>query len=174
MSHCVSLTLASQVMLSVPLGETGVTGHTSCLAFHYRQVSCCGCVVAECVEGGSESTQIIVFVPVCVCVCVTGDHSLTALAIGKMLGIAGSGQVLTGPEIDRMTDEALGHVAMVCNVFARTSPENKLRIVRVLQVRRVRLGAEARGNACMPPQGSAGCSLCRPVRAWVYCVVGYV
>jgi Ca2+-transporting ATPase len=64
----------------------------------------------------------------------TGDHSLTALAIAKMLGIAGSGIVITGPEIDRMNDEALTAVVLECNVYARASPENKLRIVRALQV----------------------------------------
>jgi magnesium-transporting ATPase (P-type) len=51
-----------------------------------------------------------------------------------MLGIAASGMVITGPEIDRMNDEALTAVVMECNVYARASPENKLRIVRALQV----------------------------------------
>jgi hypothetical protein len=36
-----------------------------------------------------------------------GDHALTGLAIGKMLGIAGNGSVVTGPELDAMTDEQL-------------------------------------------------------------------
>ncbi len=66
--------------------------------------------------------------------CPTGDHALTALAIGRMLGIAGSGVVITGPEIDGTNDEALRHLVVGCNVFARASPENKLRIVRALQV----------------------------------------
>jgi hypothetical protein len=62
-----------------------------------------------------------------------GDHALTGLAIGKMLGIAGNGSVITGPEIDDMDDDALRAVVNNCNVFARASPENKLRIVRALQ-----------------------------------------
>jgi soluble P-type ATPase len=62
-----------------------------------------------------------------------GDHALTGLAIGKMLGIAGNGSVITGPEIDDMDDDALRSVVNNCNVFARASPENKLRIVRALQ-----------------------------------------
>ncbi|KIY92432.1 hypothetical protein MNEG_15531 [Monoraphidium neglectum] len=63
-----------------------------------------------------------------------GDHSLTALAIGRMLNIAGSGLVLTGPEVDRIDDEGLKLVAKECNVFARASPENKLRIASDLVV----------------------------------------
>jgi hypothetical protein len=43
------------------------------------------------------------------CVC-AGDHALTGLAIGKMLGIAGNNTVITGPEIDTMSDERLGMV----------------------------------------------------------------
>ncbi|WIA38354.1 hypothetical protein OEZ86_001687 [Tetradesmus obliquus] len=64
---------------------------------------------------------------------ITGDHALTGLAIGRMLGIAGNGSVITGPELDAMSDEQLRLVAPTCNVFARASPENKLRIVRALQ-----------------------------------------
>ncbi|KAG2483675.1 hypothetical protein HYH03_017478 [Edaphochlamys debaryana] len=67
---------------------------------------------------------------------ITGDHALTALAIGKMLGLAGNGRVITGPELDATNDEALRHLVSDCNVFARTSPENKLRIVQALQANR--------------------------------------
>ena len=65
---------------------------------------------------------------------ITGDHRDTALAIGKMLGIAEEGSItLTGPEVDAMDAEALKKIAPECNIFARASPENKLRIVRALQ-----------------------------------------
>ncbi|GBF96342.1 carbonate dehydratase [Raphidocelis subcapitata] len=67
---------------------------------------------------------------------ITGDHSLTAQAIGRMLGLGGDGQVMTGPEVDRIDDTALRHVVMSCNIYARASPENKLRIVRALQENR--------------------------------------
>jgi hypothetical protein len=63
-----------------------------------------------------------------------GDHSLTALAIGKMLGIQGNNTVFTGPEIDGMEDTELENIVLGCNIYARASPENKLRIVRALQV----------------------------------------
>ncbi|KAG1666905.1 hypothetical protein FOA52_005965 [Chlamydomonas sp. UWO 241] len=64
---------------------------------------------------------------------ITGDHALTGLAIGKMLGIAGNNSVITGPEIDAMSDEQLAGIVNNCNIFARASPENKLRIVKALQ-----------------------------------------
>ena len=41
---------------------------------------------------------------------ITGDHAMTGLAIGKMLGIAGNNNVTTGPEIDAMSDEKLAQV----------------------------------------------------------------
>jgi Ca2+-transporting ATPase len=52
-----------------------------------------------------------------------------------MLGIAGNGMVVTGPELDKLSPDALRALARECNVFARASPENKLKIVRALQVR---------------------------------------
>ena len=64
----------------------------------------------------------------------TGDHPRTARAIAAELGIA-EGEVLTGPELERMGDEeVLAHVARA-SVFARVSPEHKLRLVRALQER---------------------------------------
>lgn len=64
---------------------------------------------------------------------ITGDHALTGLAIGKMLGIGGDNKVITGPEIDAMSDDQLAMVVNTCNIYARASPENKLRIVKALQ-----------------------------------------
>ncbi|KAI8475579.1 MAG: cation transporting ATPase [Monoraphidium minutum] len=61
---------------------------------------------------------------------ITGDHALTGLAIGRMLGIAGDSTVISGPEIDAMDDAKLRAVVNGCNIFARASPDNKLRIER--------------------------------------------
>jgi hypothetical protein len=58
-----------------------------------------------------------------------------------MLGIAGNGIVFTGPELDRLTSDALRALVKECNVFARASPENKLKIVRALQVHTVTASA---------------------------------
>ena len=51
-----------------------------------------------------------------------------------MLDIQGKNTVYTGPEVDAMEDHELEAIVLDCNIFARASPENKLRIVRALQV----------------------------------------
>jgi len=64
---------------------------------------------------------------------ITGDHAATALAIGRDLGIGDGEHALIGQEIEAMTDEELQERARDIEVFARTTPEHKLRLVRVLQ-----------------------------------------
>ncbi|TPE62677.1 HAD-IC family P-type ATPase [Sandaracinobacter neustonicus] len=66
---------------------------------------------------------------------ITGDHKATALAIANQIGLADDPQVATGAEIDALSDEELIPFAAAVSVFARTSPEHKLRIVRALQAR---------------------------------------
>jgi len=66
---------------------------------------------------------------------VTGDHVLTARAIAKMVGIKNHEKVLTGKDLDEIDDEVLHGVVKDVNVYARTSPEHKLRLVRALQSR---------------------------------------
>jgi Ca2+-transporting ATPase len=68
-------------------------------------------------------------------VMITGDHPLTALEIARQLGIAETGRVLTGAEIENMSFDALKSVVDDVPVFARVSPEHKLKIVRALQER---------------------------------------
>lgn len=63
-------------------------------------------------------------------VMITGDHSHTALAIARQVGIASKeSEVLTGTDIDSLTDEQFLNKIKHINVFARVSPENKVRIV---------------------------------------------
>jgi Ca2+-transporting ATPase len=67
-------------------------------------------------------------------VMITGDHKLTATAIGKELGIIEhDNQALSGKEIDALSDEAFLEKIKTINVFARVSPSHKVRIVKALQ-----------------------------------------
>lgn len=64
---------------------------------------------------------------------ITGDHKGTATAIGKQIGLTNPDQVLTGAELDGMDDRTLAAVVPETQIFARTSPEHKLRLVMALQ-----------------------------------------
>ena len=67
---------------------------------------------------------------------ITGDHKVTATAIAKQIGIFGEGDIaLVGPELDAMPDKELDHLIGHIAVFARVSPENKIRIVEAWQRR---------------------------------------
>lgn len=77
--------------------------------------------IAECQQAGIRVKMI------------TGDHQETAMAIGKMLGIGNSGNSITGYELEHMDDTQLRTAAVQFDIFARTSPEHKLRLVKALQ-----------------------------------------
>ena len=65
---------------------------------------------------------------------ITGDHPMTALAIAKEIGIAGKdAEVITGRQLAEMSEEALRECVKTVPVFARVSPEHKLRIVQALR-----------------------------------------
>jgi len=64
---------------------------------------------------------------------ITGDHALTAHSIANEIGIKVQGKVLVGSEISGMTDLELNDAVQNTSVFARVSPEHKLRIVRALR-----------------------------------------
>lgn len=67
-------------------------------------------------------------------VMITGDHVVTASAIAKELGILLEGDMaITGAELDAMTDRELDKVVEKISVYARVSPENKIRIVKAWQ-----------------------------------------
>lgn len=67
-------------------------------------------------------------------VMITGDHIVTASAIAKELGILGpDDKAITGAELDKMTDEELDKQVTGIAVYARVSPENKIRIVKAWQ-----------------------------------------
>ena len=78
--------------------------------------------VATCREAGIKPIMI------------TGDHVITASAIAKKLGILlPEDRAITGTELDAMSDEELDSVLETISVYARVSPENKIRIVKAWQ-----------------------------------------
>jgi len=64
---------------------------------------------------------------------ITGDHAMTAGAIARQLNLVNVERVLTGRELDQMTEEELMEQVLKVDVYARVSPEHKLRLVRLLQ-----------------------------------------
>ncbi len=68
---------------------------------------------------------------------ITGDHALTATAIGKKIGLLNQGndpsRIISGKELEKLTDQELIKVAAGTSIFARTTPEQKLLLVRALQ-----------------------------------------
>ncbi len=64
---------------------------------------------------------------------ITGDHAGTAAAIGRQIGLKTPDAVLTGADLDKMSDAELALAVHNTNIFARTSPEHKLRLVMALQ-----------------------------------------
>ena len=86
----------------------------------------------ECVQAITEAKGAGVRVAM-----ITGDHKDTAIAIGHMLGIVDEkfSDAVTGPELDGMNDEEICECVLTHNVFARASPQNKIRIVKALQAK---------------------------------------
>jgi magnesium-transporting ATPase (P-type) len=80
--------------------------------------------VKECHGGGIRVTMI------------TGDHKITAAAIAKMLGIGDGKTAITGAEIEEMDTATLQEGVRDVDVFARASPEHKLRLVKAIQANR--------------------------------------
>jgi len=79
--------------------------------------------VAECHDAGIRVKMI------------TGDHAATARAIADLIGLKNTERVLTGADVEAMGDAALAEAAVGTDIFARTSPAHKLRLVKALQGR---------------------------------------
>jgi len=77
--------------------------------------------VKECHDGGIRVTMI------------TGDHKITAAAIAKMLGIGDGKTAMEGAEVEKLDLAALRERVKTVDVFARSSPEHKLRLVEAIQ-----------------------------------------
>lgn len=77
--------------------------------------------VSECQDAGIRVKMI------------TGDHAATARAIAASIGIGNNGKLLTGADIDGMDDVTLADRSLDVDIYARTSPEHKLRLVKALR-----------------------------------------
>ncbi|TCD14922.1 cation-transporting P-type ATPase [Oricola cellulosilytica] len=77
--------------------------------------------VAECREAGIRVKMI------------TGDHGRTAAAIGRMIGLENPDRILAGTDLDRLDEADLASAVTATDIFARTNPEHKLRLVKALQ-----------------------------------------
>ncbi|HML05405.1 MAG TPA: calcium-translocating P-type ATPase, PMCA-type, partial [Methanobacterium sp.] len=77
--------------------------------------------VATCIKAGIKVVMI------------TGDHEDTAAAIGREIGILTDGKVLTGSELDKLTDTEFQRIVEDVQVYARVFPEQKVRIVEALK-----------------------------------------
>ncbi|MFA5873242.1 MAG: calcium-translocating P-type ATPase, SERCA-type [Anaerolineales bacterium] len=66
-------------------------------------------------------------------VMITGDHPVTAQAVARELGLLKTGQVVTGAELEAMSDEKFEREVETIDVYARVSPAHKLRVVTALQ-----------------------------------------
>lgn len=66
-------------------------------------------------------------------VMITGDNGTTAAAIASAVGIKNPENILTGKEIDQMTDQKLSRIASDITIFSRVTPEHKMRIIKALQ-----------------------------------------
>ena len=64
---------------------------------------------------------------------ITGDHAITARAIGALMGIGDGVTVINGPELDTYSEKQIREAVQRCDVFARVSPEQKLQLVTALQ-----------------------------------------
>lgn len=66
---------------------------------------------------------------------ITGDHPITAASIAEQVGIRNSHQVMTGDEIETLSDIELSKKVSECNIYARVMPHHKMRIVKALRDR---------------------------------------
>lgn len=140
-----TLNAAEKGMITSVIGEIAVLGERA-LAVAYKDIK--DEDIEKAPEGGLVLAGILSFIDppraevgnvVKMCreagirvVMLTGDHPETAKAVAAKVGID-SASVLTGPEITAMDDHALGEAVKTTSVFARITPEHKLRIVRLLK-----------------------------------------
>jgi Ca2+-transporting ATPase len=92
-------------------------------------------------------------------VMITGDHPLTARAIASQIGLDGNGRLLTGAELEALSDEALQETVAQVHLYARTTPEHKLRIAQAWQRRGERVAVTGDGINDAPALAAADIGL---------------
>ncbi len=86
---------------------------------------------------------------------ITGDHPLTARAIAEQVGLDGNATLLTGPELDALSDVGLEQSVSEVSIYARTTPAHKLRIVRALREQGERVAVTGDGINDAPALAAA-------------------
>jgi Ca2+-transporting ATPase len=105
-------------------------------ALKHCHLDCCGLIgfedpprknvkedIAKCTKAGIRVIMI------------TGDHSITASAIGKKVGLLNSNKVINGEELEKMSDTELYEKTNDIGIFARVTPEHKMRIIQLFKKR---------------------------------------
>ena len=106
--------------------------------------------IQECIKGGIKVIMI------------TGDHVVTAKKIGKDLGIFNEGDyAITGAELDKMNDNEFMQKIEKISIYARVSPENKFRIVKMWQSlnKIVAMTGDGVNDAPALKQAQIGCAM---------------
>ena len=96
---------------------------------------------------------------------ITGDHAQTACALAKRVGIGDGETVLTGAQIDDMDEATLAEKLREVEVFARTSPEQKLRLVKTLQAQGERVAMVGGGLNDAPALKQADVGVAMGIRS---------
>ncbi|MEM4567628.1 MAG: cation-translocating P-type ATPase [Sulfolobales archaeon] len=96
-------------------------------------------------EGVKEAVEVCKKAGIKV-VMVTGDHKLTAMAVGRMIGLNASEEnVLEGKQLEMMSDEEFAKVVDKVDIYARVTPEHKARIVKMLKSKGYRVAMTGDG-----------------------------
>ena len=96
---------------------------------------------------------------------VTGDHKLTAMAVARMIGLeVGEENVLEGWQLDKMSDDELVNIVDKITVYARVTPEHKLRIVKALKKKGYRVAMTGDGVNDAPALKEADVGVAMGVR----------